>query len=102
MLLDKTIRRTKLFVTFEKFRHFISDISLSDKVCKLFKVLLLSTESYLQIHINNVLSLLDVLAGRRERDEYSGTVLVNGSQQRNDFRLLSGFVVQVSFEMYNG
>ena len=42
-----------------------------------------------------VLSLLEVLAGRRGRDQFSGNVLVNGVFQKKDFRHESGFVVQV-------
>jgi len=39
-------------------------------------------------------SLLDVLAGRKQKKFLSGNVLVNGQYQTKSFRLSSGFVVQ--------
>ncbi|XP_072039145.1 broad substrate specificity ATP-binding cassette transporter ABCG2-like [Amphiura filiformis] len=39
-------------------------------------------------------SLLDILAGRKSKQGISGTVLINGGPQPEDFRLLSGYVVQ--------
>lgn len=42
-----------------------------------------------------IYSLLDILAGRRNRKEFSGDVFINGNHQSADFRLASGFVVQV-------
>ncbi|XP_072039147.1 broad substrate specificity ATP-binding cassette transporter ABCG2-like [Amphiura filiformis] len=39
-------------------------------------------------------SLLDILAGRTSKQGISGTVLINGGPQPEDFRLLSGYVAQ--------
>ncbi|XP_072039146.1 broad substrate specificity ATP-binding cassette transporter ABCG2-like [Amphiura filiformis] len=39
-------------------------------------------------------SLLDILAGRKSKQGITGTVLINGGPQPEDFRLLSGYVVQ--------
>ncbi|XP_072028289.1 broad substrate specificity ATP-binding cassette transporter ABCG2-like [Amphiura filiformis] len=39
-------------------------------------------------------SLLDILAGRKDKKGLSGTVLINGLPQPYDFRLISGYVVQ--------
>ncbi|XP_072050825.1 broad substrate specificity ATP-binding cassette transporter ABCG2-like [Amphiura filiformis] len=39
-------------------------------------------------------SLLDVLAGRKDKQGLSGTVLINGLPQPADFRLISGYVIQ--------
>ncbi len=41
-------------------------------------------------------SLLDVLAGRKDKNGMSGTVLVDGLPQPEDLRLISGYVIQVS------
>ena len=43
-----------------------------------------------------VLSLLDILAGRKEPRGLSGTVLVDGKQQPKNFKCVSGYVVQVN------
>ena len=40
-------------------------------------------------------SLLDILAGRKDKAGLTGTVLINGTPQPEDFRLISGYVVQV-------
>ena len=40
-------------------------------------------------------SLLDVLAGRNDPSGLSGTVLVNGERQPNNFKCITGYVVQV-------
>ena len=39
--------------------------------------------------------LLDVLADRKASSRISGSVHVDGVKRRNDFRFLSGYVVQV-------
>ena len=41
------------------------------------------------------LSLLDILAGRKDRSGLTGNVLVNGEHQPNNFKCISGYVVQV-------
>lgn len=40
--------------------------------------------------------LLDILAGRKNKKYLIGDVLVNGKRQPNNFKLVSGYVVQVS------
>ena len=39
--------------------------------------------------------LLDVLAGRKDKRGLDGMVLINGMPQPEDFRLVSGYVIQV-------
>lgn len=39
--------------------------------------------------------LLDILAGRKSKSGLSGIVLVNGDRQPNNFKCISGYVVQV-------
>ena len=41
-------------------------------------------------------SLLDILAGRKDKRFLTGDVLINGERQPNNFKLVSGYVVQVS------
>ena len=41
-------------------------------------------------------SLLDVLAGRKDPKNITGTVLYDGKAVPSDFRLIAGYVVQVS------
>ena len=43
----------------------------------------------------NFFSLLDILAGRKNKKGLQGTVLVNGEPQPRDFKCMSGYVVQV-------
>ena len=48
--------------------------------------------------INNtvyLLSLLDVLADRKDRSRVGGYVLINGERQPQNFKCASGYVVQV-------
>lgn len=40
-------------------------------------------------------TLLDILAGRKDSSHLSGTVLVNGNLQPENFKCVSGYVVQV-------
>ena len=40
-------------------------------------------------------SLLDVLAGRKDRNSVFGYVLINGDRQPENFQFASGYVVQV-------
>lgn len=40
--------------------------------------------------------LLDILATRKDPQGLSGVVLINGKEQPRNFRLASGYVVQVS------
>ncbi len=40
-------------------------------------------------------SLLDVLAARKDASGLSGKVLIDGKNQPSNFRLISGYVVQV-------
>ena len=39
--------------------------------------------------------LLDILAGRKDRKHLSGHVLVNGLKQPENFKCITGYVVQV-------
>ena len=41
-------------------------------------------------------SLLDILAGRKDRSGLVGQVMVNGEHQPRNFKCISGYVVQVS------
>ena len=41
-------------------------------------------------------SLLDILAGRKGKSGISGQVLINGEAQPDNFKCISGYVVQVS------
>ena len=41
------------------------------------------------------LSLLDVLADRKDRSRVVGHVLINGEKQPHNFKCASGYVVQV-------
>ena len=43
-----------------------------------------------------IISLLDILAGRKDPAGLNGTVLVNGEKQPKNFKCLAGYVVQVS------
>jgi len=45
-------------------------------------------------------SLLDVMAGRMDRKNVSGYVLINGDRQPENFQFTSGYVVQVCQLMY--
>jgi len=45
-------------------------------------------------------SLLDVMAGRTDRKNVSGYVLINGDRQPENFKFASGYVVQVCVIMY--
>lgn len=40
--------------------------------------------------------LLDILAGRKDTSRLSGVVLVNGVKQPENFKCMTGYVVQVS------
>ena len=40
--------------------------------------------------------LLDILAGRKDPSRLSGVVLVNGVKQPENFKCMTGYVVQVS------
>ena len=40
--------------------------------------------------------LLDILAGRKDLSRLSGSVLVNGVKQPENFKCITGYVVQVS------
>ena len=42
--------------------------------------------------------LLDILAGRKDPLGLEGHVLVNGKKQPKNFKALTGYVVQVSFQ----
>ena len=42
-----------------------------------------------------ILRLLDILADRKSSSRVKGSVVIDGVQKRNDFRFLSGYVVQV-------
>ena len=42
-----------------------------------------------------ICSLLDILAGRKDPAGLSGTVLVDSQKQAENFKCLSGYVVQV-------
>ena len=44
-------------------------------------------------------SLLDVLAGRKDRKGVNGVVLVDGRPQPPNFKCLSGYVVQVKLKL---
>ena len=46
------------------------------------------------VHI--ICRLLDILAGRKDKSGLTGQVLVNGQPQPNNFKCISGYVVQVS------
>ena len=48
--------------------------------------------------IRILFSLLDILAGHKDKHGLSGTVLVNGKQQPKNFKCISGYVVQVSMQ----
>ena len=52
----------------------------------------------LQILVHSVYfySLLDILAGRKDRSGLVGQVMVNGEHQPSNFKCISGYVVQVS------
>ena len=41
-------------------------------------------------------SLLDILAARKGKRGITGTVLINGQRQPDNFKCMSGYVVQVS------
>ena len=41
-------------------------------------------------------SLLDILAGRKDRSGLVGQVMINGEHQPRNFKCISGYVVQVS------
>ena len=41
-------------------------------------------------------SLMDILAGRKSTKNVTGTFLVNGKEQSENFNRISGYVVQVS------
>ena len=47
------------------------------------------------VFMNTCFRLLDILAGRIESKVVTGDVLINGERQPKQFRLMSGFVVQV-------
>ena len=42
-------------------------------------------------------SLLDILAGRKNKKGLMGTVLINGQEQPRNFKCISGYVVQVNW-----
>ena len=42
-------------------------------------------------------SLLDILAGRKDKRGLRGTVLINGQEQPRNFKCISGYVVQVMY-----
>jgi ATP-binding cassette subfamily G (WHITE) protein 2 len=44
-------------------------------------------------------TLLDVLADRKGRRGPSGDVLINGSRRPKNFKCVSGYVVQVSYNL---
>ncbi len=46
-------------------------------------------------------SMLDILAGRKAKKGISGTVLIDGEKQPNNFRFISGYVVQVICDSYH-
>lgn len=41
-------------------------------------------------------SLLDFLAGRKDKSGFDGNILVNGQKIPDDFKNISGYVVQVN------
>ena len=46
------------------------------------------------------LSLLDILAGRKDKKGISGRILINGKRQPDNFKCASGYVVQVGNDKY--
>ena len=52
------------------------------------------------VHYIFFFSLLDILAGRRSWRTTQGAVLVNGASQPPNFRLISGYVVQVRMLLF--
>ena len=46
------------------------------------------------------LSLLDILAGRKNPRDVNGLVLVNGEKQPKNFKCIAGYVVQVRKTRY--
>ncbi len=44
-------------------------------------------------------SLLDILAGRKNKKGLQGTMLVNGEPQPKNFKCISGYVVQVKISL---
>ena len=53
------------------------------------------------IWMYSVFSLLDILAGRKDKSGLTGQVMVNGEQQPSNFKCISGYVVQVSDLKYH-
>ena len=49
----------------------------------------------------SVFSLLDILAGRKDRSGLIGQVMVNGEPQPRNFKCISGYVVQVSAQCHD-
>ena len=52
-------------------------------------------QTYLMYVSHQCCSLLDVLAGRKDRNSVFGYVLINGDRQPENFQFASGYVVQV-------
>ena len=55
---------------------------------------------YVLVNIFFIFRLLDVLAARKDPKGLSGAVLIDGAPQPENFRLCSGYVVQVSIAWY--
>ena len=49
----------------------------------------------IKVHFLHSFSLLDILAGRKNKKGLQGTVLINGEDQSRNFKYISGYVVQV-------
>ncbi|XP_066911923.1 broad substrate specificity ATP-binding cassette transporter ABCG2-like isoform X2 [Clytia hemisphaerica] len=106
-----TIYNEKKYSTFRKNELVFNDVNvmipLKIKGQKTSKQILSDCSGIMKSGLNAILgptgsgktTLLDVLAGRKDKSQYSGNVLINGSFQKRDFRLESGFVVQEDIVM---
>ena len=73
----------------------VVDIDVHVRVQIICPIIDIVTHTYTHTLHMHILSLLDILADRKDKSGLTGTVLVNGNRQPKNFKCSSGYVVQV-------